>query len=139
MLTSPEAAPPLALHHPHLPLYALLSIGACFAVGVAAYVEVVSPGVWSRSSHEPGPRVRTTYENMHELADLAFPAWRVAHPHQACPASLDEVAAYTSTPTTSPYSQLPYGFRCAGHGIWVIDPGDDGVPFTADDLTSDRP
>lgn len=141
MLPSPEAiAPPLAPPKHHL-LFAVISIGSCFAIGLAAYFEFVATR--PPSFHELPPRTALALDNLHDLATVAFPVWRAAHPGTACPASIEELARYSSASIHGPYRATPIRYSCDEsimpahvHGIILVDPGEDDRFGTGDDLTS---
>jgi hypothetical protein len=123
--------------------FAVLAIAGSVVFGVALYDAIGRPKVWP--GHMP-PRAAITLRNLHHLADEGFPLWRQAHPLDACPRAIEDVAAYTNdADIRGPYGgSATYTFTCdparmpsGVHGIWIRDLGADEVVGTADDYSSD--
>jgi hypothetical protein len=138
-----EMVPPtLELARGRIVAFAALAIAGSAAFGVALYDAIEHPSFWHK---KPPPRVEITLRNLHALAYEAFPLWRQAHPLDACPRTIEDLAAYANAEIRGPYAgDATYIFTCdtarmppGVHGIWIRDLGADEVLGTADDYTSD--
>jgi len=141
----PEVLPPtLEIASGKLVLFSAFAIASSVVIGVALHRAIRHPNKHLHDFHMP-PRAAITLRNLHRLAYEAFPLWRQAHPLDTCPRTIEELASYTNTDTRGPYGgDANYLFTCdpklmppgVTH-IWMRDPGEDGIPNTADDFTSD--
>ena len=138
-----EMVPPtLELARGRLVAFSVLAIAGSVAFGVALYDAIEHPTFWHKKLP---PRVQTTLRNLHRLAEQGFPRWRVAHPLDVCPRTIEDLAAYTDADIRGPYAgEATYIFTCDAarmppgvHGIWIRDLGADEVFGTDDDYTSD--
>jgi hypothetical protein len=76
-----------------------------------------------------------------QYAFEAYPQWAAAHPDQDCPASIDELATYTSALPLDPWghalvAQCGPALPAGAKGIAIHSLGPDGVDGTADDIRS---
>ena len=141
--------PTLELARGRIVGFAVLAIAGSVVFGVALNDALHHPSKKLHSSHwfskiEP-TRADITLAHLHRLAFEAFPVWKQAHPLDACPRTIEELADYTNTEIRGPYGgSATYVYTCdtaampvGVHGIWIRDLGEDEVPGTADDFTSD--
>jgi hypothetical protein len=90
-------------------------------------------------------RADITLGHLHRLAFEAFPLWKQGHPLDACPRTIEDLAAYMHADIRGPYGGIAkYVYTCdrtvmppGVHGIWIRDLGEDDKAGTADDFTSD--
>lgn len=131
--------------------FAVLAIAGSVVFGVALNDALHHPSKKLHSHHglfakgDVPPRAVITLRNLHRLADEGFPRWKQVHPLDPCPRTIEDLAMYTNAEIRGPYGgSATYVYTCdpAGmprgvHGVWIRDLGDDEVPGTADDFTSD--
>jgi len=96
--------------------------------------------------HQPHPcftqsKVDLARLKVREYVDVAYVVWRKQHAGRVCPASLDVLDEYLSwSPDGRPDRRDPWGNRllmlCAADGIAVFSLGEDGLPYTSDDIRS---
>jgi len=140
--------PTLEIARGRIVAFAVLAIAGSVVVGVALN-DALHHGRRHAGAFDmhfdPPPRVTITLHNLHELANAGFARWRLAHPLEACPRSIEELAAHTTADIRGPYGgAAKYVYTCdprqmppGVHDIWIRDLGADEVPGTADDFTSD--
>jgi hypothetical protein len=129
--------------------FAVLAIAGSVVFGVALNQALHHPNKNLHSHHffskiEP-TRADITLARLHRLAFEGFPLWKQAHPLDACPRTIEELAAYTNSDIRGPYGgTAKYVYTCdpaamprGVHGIWIRDLGEDEVLGTTDDFTSD--
>jgi hypothetical protein len=147
---STEMVPPtLELVRGRIVGFAVLAIAGSVMFGVALNAAFHHPSkklhsYQSFSKIEP-TRADITLARLHRLAFEGFPSWKQAHPLDACPRTIEDLADYTNTDIRGPYGgSAKYIYTCdpafmplGVHGIWIRDLGEDAVPGTADDFTSD--
>jgi hypothetical protein len=125
-----------------------LMIPAAIASSIAALVaERVAPSdppgapEGAVASDAPGPpmdRVQLARLLLIIYRDDAIPKWRAAHGSKACPATLEELAAYLHGPPDVPTLVDPWGnrliVRCNAKTLEVVSAGPDGKADSADDV-----
>ncbi len=87
--------------------------------------------------HGHDSRSEATERHVKKYAYEAFPLWAIEHLAEACPASLAELATYTSGVTTDAWG-TPLEMQCGNRirGVQVRSAGEDGMFRTDDDITS---
>ncbi|HET9993662.1 MAG TPA: hypothetical protein VFQ65_34225 [Kofleriaceae bacterium] len=132
----------LELARGRLVAFSVLAIAASVVFGVALYNAIEHPSFWHQKL---SLRAEITLRNLHRLADHGFPRWRVAHPLDRCPRTIEDLAAYADADIRGPYAgEATYVFTCDAarmppgvYGIWIRDLGADELLGTDDDYTSD--
>ena len=141
--------PTLELARGRIVGFAVLAIAGSVVFGVALNRALHHPNKELHSHHlfskiEP-TRADITLANVHRLANEGFPLWKQAHPLDACPRTIEDLAVYTNAEIRGPYAgTATYIYTCdpaamprGVHGIWIRDLGEDEILGTADDFTSD--
>ena len=137
--------PTLEIARGRIIAFAVLAIAGSVVLGVALNAALHHRRGVLDMHIDPPPRVTITLHNLHELANVGFARWRAAHPLDACPRSIEDLAAYTTADVRGPYGgSAKYVYTCdprqmppGVHGIWIRDLGADEVPGTGDDFSSD--
>jgi hypothetical protein len=142
--------PTLELARGRIVGFAVLAIAGSVVFGVALNDAFHHPSKKLHTHRALFPKIDPTRADitlarLHRLAFEGFPSWKQAHPLDACPRAIEDLADYTNTETRGPYGgSAKFIYTCdpavmppGVHGIWIRDLGEDEKLGTADDFTSD--